>query len=194
MRYKNAVENMRNIFAFDGQVMIVSSYSKTMAMTGQEKVIPRFLLTSIGQLWVAYLETVPALIRLLDRAYLPKKLQSILWADSKGLWDTNRATKAMTEATSTCLGVRFTFQDYRHVAKGIDREHIRPGGKGGASSDSDDEDEEDDTFDLAYRHSRGTASDVYGIDQSMLRDLNTRTIHAFRAIAARWHRFLELPS
>jgi hypothetical protein len=198
VRYKNAVENMRNIFLVDGQVMIVSCYSKTQAVTDQEKVIPRFLPLRIAQLVVAYLETVPAVLDLLDPSHLPSKLKSILWTDRKGVWDTNRATRALALETSTRLGVRLTFQDYRHVAKLIDREHVRTTKEQRYEDDQDDNDEEDsrdaDAHDLAYGHQITTADGVYGIDASMLRSLSDRTMRAFRSVAEKWHRFLGLSS
>ncbi|KAJ9653611.1 hypothetical protein H2201_009123, partial [Coniosporium apollinis] len=55
IRHVNAAQNMRNIFVLDGQVMVVSAYHKSQAITGQHKVIPRFLPSRIGQFLVAYL-------------------------------------------------------------------------------------------------------------------------------------------
>ncbi|KAJ9650359.1 hypothetical protein H2201_009306, partial [Coniosporium apollinis] len=85
------------------------------------------------------------------------------------------------------MGFRVTFQDYRHIAKAIDREHVR-----GLMGDMDDD--QDDIHDLAAAHSSRTADQVYGIDASMLRSLSARTINAFRTVTDRWHRFLQVNS
>ena len=122
-----------------------------------------------------------------------------MWTDRKGVWDTSRATRALTLETSTRLGVRLTFQDYRHVAKLIDREHVRTAKDKRHEDDPDDDDAEEDggkasAHDLACGHQITTADGVYGIDASMLRSLSDRTMRAFRSVAEKWHRFLGLSS
>jgi hypothetical protein len=81
-----------------------------------------------------------------------------------------------------------TIQDYRHIAKAIDREHVR----GLAGDDVDDT--ADDIHDLAAAHSSHTANHIYGIDASMLRSLTAQSINAFRKVTDRWHQFLHMNS
>jgi superfamily II DNA helicase RecQ len=187
IRYANAVQNMRNIFVTDGQIMVVTAYHKSQAITGQQKVIPRFLPARAGQFIVAYLAEVLPFVTLVDRRAVPSLLRSFVWTDEKGVWDTTRVTKALTRETSTRLRVRITFQDYRHIAKAIDREHVR-------GLDGDEDDEQDHIHDLASAHTSNTADNIYGIDASMLHSLSARTINAFRAVSDRWHQFLHLNS
>lgn len=47
-----------NIFVVDGRVVFVTAYHKSRAITGQHKVIPRFLPSRVGQLLVVYLADV----------------------------------------------------------------------------------------------------------------------------------------
>ena len=183
IRHSNAPQGLRDIFVHDGEVMIVTGYHKSQAITGQQKVIARFLGgRRISQLFVAFLADVLPFVTLLDRDHIPKPARCFVWADGKGIWNTPRATKALVEQTSTRLGCRITIQDYRHIAKAIDREHVR-----GLAADADDEG--DDMHDLAGAHCTVTADGVYGIDASMLRSLTARTLHSFRAVSERWHQF-----
>lgn len=187
IRHTNTPQNMRNIFMLDGQVMWVASHHKSEALTGQHKVIPRFLPTRLGQMLVAYCADVLPFVTLANREAIPPALRSFLWVDQKGLWQTPKATKCLADESSVRLGLRITIQDYRHIAKAIDREHVR-----GLIGDANDE--IDDIHDLAAAHGSDTAENVYGIDASMLRTLTSRTINAFRNVTNRWHQFLRLNS
>lgn len=137
---------------------------------------------------VAYLAEVLPFMTLVDRGAVPSSLRSFVWADGNGVWDTPRVTKALTRETAIRLRLRVTFQDYCHIAKAIDREHVR-----GLDGDADDDDA-DHIHDLRSTHTSSTADQIYGIDASMLRDLTARTMNAFRAVSDRWHQFLHLNS
>jgi hypothetical protein len=122
---------------------------------------------------VAYLAEVLPFTTLVERHATPSALRSFLWVNGKGVWDTACVTKALTRETSIRLGLRITFQDYRHMAKAIDREHVRR---------------------LVSAYTSSTADDIYGIDVLMLYSLSARTMNAFRAVSDRWHQFLRVNS
>ena len=185
VRYANAPQNPRNIFVYDGQVMIATGYDKTQAMTGHQKVIARFLGHRVSQLVVKLLVDVFPFTTLVDREHIPRAARCFLWADRNGIWKTPQVTKTFVAETSMRLSFRITLQDYRHIGKAIDREHVR-----GIAADL--EGDVDDVHDLAFAHSTNTADNVYGIDASMLRSLNSRTLQAFRAVSNRWHQFWRL--
>lgn len=158
--------------------MVVTGYDKTQAMTGHQKVIARFLGRRVSQLVVGLLVDVLPFTTLVDHEYIPKAARSFLWADRNGVWKTPQATKVLVAETSIRLGFRITMQDYRHIAKTIDREHVR-----GVAAEEDED--ADDVHDLASAHSTTTADNVYGIDASMLRSLTNRTLQAFRTVSSR---------
>jgi len=93
IRHVNATQGMRNTFALDGQIMFVTAKDKSEAMTGRQKVIPRFLPSRVGQLLVAYLSDVLPFIMLVDRDSVCARSRSFLWADAKGIWDTPRGVR-----------------------------------------------------------------------------------------------------
>lgn len=185
IRFLNAAEAPRNIFVHDGQVMIVTAYHKSQALTGHHKVIARFLNARIGQLLVCYLAEVRPFVALIDREMIPTAARCFLWADEKGIWKTPRATKALVEESALRLKTRITIQDYRHISKAIDREHVR-----GLEGDIDDGD--DVMHDLAAAHTPQTADAAYGVDASMLRSLSARTLRSFRTVSDRWNQFWRL--
>ena len=182
IRCENAPEAPRNVFVHDGRVMIVTAYHKSQAITGQHKVIARFLGRRVGRLLITYLTEVRPFVTLLDRDRVPKRARYFLWADEKGIWKTPRATKALVQESAARLGCRITIQDYRHIAKAINREHVR-----GLAGDI--EEYGDLAHDLAAAHTPQTADAVFGIDASMLRSLSARTLLAFRMVSDRWHQF-----
>ncbi len=149
IRCENAPEAPRNVFVHDGQVMIVTAYHKSQAITGQHKVIARFLGRRVGRLLITYLTEVRPFVTLLDRDRVPKTARYFLWVDEKGIWKTPRATKALVQESAARLGCRITIQDYRHIAKAIDRGHVR-------SLAGDVEEDGDLAHDLAAAHTPQT--------------------------------------
>ncbi len=85
IRCENAPEAPRNVFVHDGQVMIVTAYHKSQAITGQQKVIARFLSRRVGRLLITYLTEVRPFVTLPDRDRVPKTARYFLWADEKGI-------------------------------------------------------------------------------------------------------------
>lgn len=78
IRCENAPEALRNVFVHDRQVIIVTAYYKLQAITGQHKVIARFLGRRIGRLLIAFLTEVRLFVTLLDRSRIPKAARSFL--------------------------------------------------------------------------------------------------------------------
>lgn len=101
IRVFNAPEARRNIFVHDGQVMIVTAYHKSQAITGQHKVIARFLGRRISRLLASYLVELRPFVALLDRDRNPKPARCFLWAGEKGIWKTPRATKPLDYSSRT---------------------------------------------------------------------------------------------
>jgi superfamily II DNA helicase RecQ len=81
-----------------------------------------------------------------------------------------------------------TFQDYRHIATGIDREFIR--GKD-ANLDEDD-DNDDDIHDLMAAHSSKLANARYARLGGLTRSLTSESIDLFRTISDKWQAWYKL--
>jgi len=195
IRYQNVLQNLRNIYIEDGQVMVVTEVHKSQAIMDAPRVISRFLPSRVGQLLVTYLADVLPFRRMIDRESMASTPKGFLWADKQGVWDTNRMCKALARETSIHLGHRITVADYRHIAIGIDQMHIRPDRNIEEEEEEhgEEEYEEDNAHDLMACHSSAQA-DSYAMNAAMLSCLTFRSISKFRDVASRWHRFLRLNS
>src|SRR6266516_2929009 len=93
LRYENAMQALRNIFMNQGQMMIVTSYHKSMAMTDQLKVIPRFLSERVSKLLIIYLADVLPFRQMMDRNVGMLASKGFLWFKSDKPWDTDDLTR-----------------------------------------------------------------------------------------------------
>jgi hypothetical protein len=84
IRHANVAQAPRNVFIQDGQVVIVTAYHKSQALTGQHRVIARFLPERIGQLVAAYLADVLPFVALFEGERTPRSARSFVWASVKG--------------------------------------------------------------------------------------------------------------
>jgi len=124
LRYENAMQSMRNIFVKEGRVMIVTEYHKSMAVTDQVKVIPRFLPERVGKLLVVCLADVLPFRQLMDRKASMLTSKGFLWFKKDKPWGTDDLTKALTRESGSNMGFRITTADYRHISVAIDRRHV----------------------------------------------------------------------
>ena len=187
LRYANAMQSMRNIFMKEGRVMVVTEYHKSMAMTDQLKVIPRFLPERVGKLLVIYLADVLPFRQLMDRKAAMLQSKGFLWFKKGKPWETDDMTKALTRESGSRMGFRITTADYRHIAVAIDRRHVH-----GLTDGMDPNDE--DASDLQASHSMTMADKVYGIRGDILKCFSDRSIVTFEKVTDRWHSFLGLRS
>jgi hypothetical protein len=178
--------------------VVVTRYHKTQAQWDRPKVVARFLLEAVGQLIAAYLLYVQPVRALLYSSSLDKPLSAsaadYLWADQRGLWDTDRLTRTMTQKTAEQLGTRLTTQDYRYTAAGIGREvvgerfaagykkqlqsHYTEEG-GGGSSDEDGED----PLELQNGRSIAVGMVAYAVQADLVQGLSMRSVDVFRTLS-----------
>ncbi|KAH7012733.1 uncharacterized protein B0I36DRAFT_340247 [Microdochium trichocladiopsis] len=120
---------LRNVFVFDGQVMLVTDRDKGKAIRGIGRKVARFLPDTVGRLMVADILWLLPFERLLltktKAQGLSKPLDAWLWKDSrKGIWTTTELSTKLAAATTEHIGVKLGVADYRHVAIELGR-HIR---------------------------------------------------------------------
>ena len=181
LRIANGHNNVRNLFVQDGQLLFVTSYHKTQSQSGQHKVIARFLPEWLGHMVVLYVAEVLPFAQLLGR----HGHEDFVFGTASGLPTTFELTKWTKHETSVRLGIPLTFQDYRHLAIAIDREHVRGLVYG-------EEEAKDHAHDLSAAHSTKTADLVYGLDAAALRCLSSPLLDTFREVSHKWHHFLHM--
>ena len=201
IRHSNTVKGMhRNVFIENGLVVFVTRYHKGYAMSGDVKIIHRYLPRAVGELWVWYAWLVlPFQQRLEVDVWQKNEVSSYVWpADPKGRqWTSARMSQAMRRISVAGLGAEIGLQAYRDLAIAISRRYLRP--KDAFRRDEDDEDGDRDedveavTADKQSAHTSHTAGMVYarGI---MERDGEVASMRErFRGSSVTWHRFLGFP-
>src|SRR5579864_4207193 len=121
-----------------------------------------------------------------------------LFADKAGPWSTDILSKAFADETESRIHYRITWQDYRHIAKAIDRKFIRSGSALFDEEEDDDDDLTDGLFseihDIMQGHNRPIAEKVYARLSGITRSLTPESIDLFREVSDKWHRWLGLVS
>lgn len=142
IRHSNTAKSgHRNIFVEDGLVVFVTRYHKGYAMSGDVKIIHRYLPREVGELVVWYLWLVlPFHQRMLAAVRGNEQISAHMWPLEAGekRWTTERMREVMKRESRIGLGQELTIRAYRDVAIGISRRFMR-----GSSAFRADEGEED---------------------------------------------------
>jgi hypothetical protein len=201
IRHSNTLKGgHRNVFIENGLVVLVTRYHKGYTMSGDVKIIHRYLPRPVGELWVWYAWLVlPFQQRLEANVWQKDEISSHVWpADPKGKqWTPARMSSVLKRSSIAGMGVAIGLQAYRNLAIAISRRYLRP--KEAFRLDEDDEDGDRDedteavTADEQTGHTSQTAGMVYarGI---MERDGEVASKRErFRRSSVRWHQFLGFP-
>ena len=169
--------------------MTVTHYHKSLNVTDQLKVIPRFLPNVVGIILIVYLSEILPFIQLFDPDISVAQSNGLLWADKEGYpWDTDILTESLS-TESAKFGMRLNTANYRHIVIELNREHVK-----GIFVSGNEMDEQEDPDDLQAAHSSSIASVHYAIRADLLRSLTSKSISVFREVSDRWHMFLDLVS
>lgn len=195
--FQNGLLQEHNIYIINGRVAYVTWYHKSQALFGEAKVIPRFLLWRVGQIWAIYLAYVQPFLKTLDQKTNRLPRSDHLWHNKHGSWTREHLTKVLTQETAIRMGIWLTTQDYRNVAIKIGREYI------GAKFIRDLPTTKDmlhkDTnvvvsaVDLAAAY-RKNIVERYGVCSDIIHNLSDKSIRIFGAIGTQWHQLLGLDS
>ncbi|KAI7148150.1 hypothetical protein KC316_g15819, partial [Hortaea werneckii] len=201
IRHRNTVQGgHRNLFIEDGMVVFVTRYHKGYEVTGDVKIIHRYLPREVGELVVWYLWLVlPFAQRMQATLWQQSTLSDHLWpTDPDGRqWATDRMKHEMQRASRAGLGQSFNVADYRQMAIAINRRWIcKP--VGGAADGADEEDgvSADPLADMADEqaaHSSSVAGAVYARETQELPGWMAGRRKQFYLISSKWHRFLGFP-
>ena len=187
LQHTNTLLGPCNIFVHDGSVFMALPSNKG---TGRQKIIPRFLPHAVGCLVVHYVSQVVPFVHLLYNSVIePRKASAMLLVDHAGrLWDTNTVSKTLQslckQYNSSASG-GLTMRTWHQLAVSIDRKLIRP-------KKVMAEELEDHTHDLQAGHSTSTAEQHYGLDASMLMQLNQESMTAMLEVSEQWHAFWKM--
>lgn len=136
VRHENTAKgNHRNLFVEGGLVVFVTQYHKGYAMSGDIKIIHRYLPREVSELVVRYLWLVLPFHFAMEREHFwstpedgeaPKPVSAHLWpVDHEGRKTTSaQMREAMKRYSREHLGQTLTIQSYREIAIAISRRFI----------------------------------------------------------------------
>lgn len=213
LRHCDTWQLLRNVFLYDGQVMLVTDRDKMKAIRGTGRKTARFLPDRIGRMMVAYIVWLLPAERTLRRKWkLPEpqeKCLEFLWRNgNSNCWDTERLSSIMTRLLQAEIKMRLGVGRYRVMAielgrkiRGLVIKQVE-----GMAGDDDDEDgmEMDQitgealdvrgswniVWDLQSTHSTKMARLHYAIHVGMPGRLSPEMIANYRGISQLWHQFL----
>jgi len=207
VRHSNTVRGgHRNIFIEDGMVVFVTRYHKGYAVSGDVKIIHRYLPREVGELVVWYLWLVvwylwlvlPFQQRMEAMVWKKGAISAHMWpADPGGKkWTSERVRKVLKRESRAGLGQELTIQSYRDIAIGISRKFMRRPTAFHTDEDNDESKEwdEDNIAGAIADEQAGHTSHVAGMiyaraimeQAGAVADKRQR----FRESRMDWHRFL----
>ena len=209
IRHENSmIGGARNMFIEDGMVVLVARYHKGYQMTGDVKIIHRYLPREVGELLVWYLWLVQPFQRELD-AYIYRRsdIPAHIWTrDHRGRkWTPERLRHIMQRESAIALnGHELTIAAYREIAIGISRRYMRPTSgfvrdedEAAAQEAMEDADEAQALAMIADEqagHTPHVAGMVYAREITERSGAVADRRQQFRTSSVEWHRFLGFAS
>jgi superfamily II DNA helicase RecQ len=199
IRHSNTVKGgLRNMGIEDGMVYVATRYHKGYNISGDIKIIHRYLPREVGELVVWYLWLVlPFQQRLEAMVWEKEAVSSHMWpADPNGRkWTSERFREALKRESRLGLGQELTIAAYREIAIGISRRFLRRSTafrteEGDENEEWNEENLGSSIADEQAGHTAHIAGMIYarGIMEQAGAVADRR--QQFRASSTDWHRFL----
>jgi superfamily II DNA helicase RecQ len=203
LRHRNTTQGgHRNLFIEDGTVVFVTKYHKGYQMSGDIKIIHRYLPREVSELVVWYLWlALPFIQRMEAMMWQKQTVSDHMWpADADGRkWTTDRMKEELQQVSTAALGQPMHVAAYREIAIAISRQWVR----GATAFQLDEADENDewkkqnilsDVADDQATHSPHIAGMIYARDSMEMSGTTADKRKQFRAVSTDWHRFLGFES
>ena len=202
IRHSNTAKGEhRNVFVEEGLLVFVTRYHKGYAISGDVKIIHRYLPKEVGQLVVWYLWLVLPFYQQMEALLTkPAAVSFHLWPSGpdRKKWTSERMRKVIKRESMIGLGQQLTIQSYRDIAIGISRRYIT--GNQAFRMDEEDEDGEWDedadaaALDQQATHSPHTAGTVYARGIMEGSGVVASMRQRFRKASMAWHKLLGFGS
>ncbi|KAF4342471.1 hypothetical protein FBEOM_3588 [Fusarium beomiforme] len=203
----------KNIFVFDGQVVIITDRDKSKGLSGGTggRKVARFLPERLSRMMVAYIAWLLPFEKVLHRLAGIRgpsdSLDPWIWKSAeKGIWDTAILSKQLALVSGVEIGARLTVSSYRHVAVEMGRKIkgliIRQIDLEAAEADSDNEVADPITgerrrqprveyvWDSQATHGSRIARGHYGVNLQFPNQLQPEMMSNYQEISRLWHQFL----
>jgi hypothetical protein len=199
IRHSNTIKGgLRNMGIEDGMVYVATRYHKGYAISGDVKIIHRYLPREVGELVVWYLWLVlPFQQRLEAMVWEKEAVSSHMWpADPNGRkWTSERFREALKRESRIGLGQELTIASYREIAIGISRRFLRrstafTAEEGDENEEWNEENRESLIADEQAGHTAHIAGMIYARGVMEQAGVVAEKRQQFRASSIEWHRFL----
>lgn len=142
LRWRNRDKAVRNLYVEKGRMMFILSYHKMLHVHNASRFPVRVLLPEAAKLLTQYLTLIiPFRSWMLRTSRENQELSSYLFANSRGIWTTDRWTRLLSTKFEQVTGVRVTIQAWRQIAVAIAIKFF--GGRGRVLETAMYEDDED---------------------------------------------------
>lgn len=215
LRHADSWQLIRNVFFYEGQVMLVTDRDKMKAIRDNGHKVARFLPDGIGRMLLAYIAWLLPMEQTMQRlGGLPepaKEQREFLWRDSHSkVWGTERLSAVLGRVMQAGTGVPISVARYRPIAIEMGRRIrgmvIRQQDVQAADGDDDVDYVEMDPitgevvdtggswtiiFDIQSTHGTRIARQHDGVHIGFPGQLPPEMIMSFREMSRLWHPFLE---
>ncbi len=212
-------EAPRNIYIYDGQLAVFTSYNKSQWRVGARPVA-RFLPPTVGDIVVRYLTYVLPVIHLFSHCMQLPLPRGFLFRGEQGIWSPEQLSATMKLYTRRLLGTSIRIRQWRHIAIALDRRllqgvacqvyNIDPNAQAvNHEDDSDSDRDEWNQYSQARPYTSLTASNVHSLQAA--HTLDTGVTHYgnslypfafmtdvlladFAQVSRQWHQMCQMPS
>ncbi|KAL8685459.1 MAG: hypothetical protein Q9218_007746, partial [Villophora microphyllina] len=180
----------RNVFIENGLVTTVTRYHKGYSLSGNVKVINRYLPRAVGEQLVWYLVYVLPALEAWKRIDGGQEFRGSckLWVDDRVAWNTTRMSRVMSGVFEASMGLTMGVQAYRNVSIAISRRFLRQ--QFGTDAEKEEEAEEDEMDDMQAGHGTHVAGIVYARGIAEQSGVVASKREGFRRVSENWHEFL----
>jgi hypothetical protein len=202
VRFRNTPQGQhRNVFLESGLVNVTTRWHKGYTISGDVKVINRFLPREVSEDFVRYLWLVQPFVERLEVFYCQAtRLSAFLWpADPGGKqWSPVRVRRSLQQESFLGLGQILTIQSYRHIAIAISRKYLATPyhffDDGDPLDRTDPDEKADDILDLQSAHCSAVAAGIYARSIHERPGETWTQRQRFRQASILWHELLGFAS
>lgn len=193
LQYRNTPSQTRGLYKMHHNWVILCQYSKTSALTGQDKFIPHGLDAFAGNMLFHSLVCALPLAQMFAAVIFPqnvavqKVLYTHLFPNGENVYDTDHLTSSLKLVSSDCLGVSLSTSQWRQFFVAVRRKHCPD------FEDILDFESVDTVGALQAGHSRQTENRIYGLTPDSFTHHSEDVIKVFLEFTKKWATFMNIP-
>ena len=200
IKWRNGQHALRNVYIYDGCVLVLIKYNKSRASTNRSFWVARFLPPAVGQILFIYLVYIRPVVESIIQDLLQRQVSTdFLFTDLVNpqlcRWSSSFVSSSLRESSKT-TSIPFTLSSYRHISIGIVRQHVKPIAKPFNLYDdrSTSADITTAVFSWQSSHRPLQGASTYGLNSAFPTTLQPELLNAYRAVSLIWQKWLEISS